>query len=195
MDFQETSELMKYYEANPNRELPKKIQEIPAGKLNAIGYRERRNFDFESDIKQCFNCVHSIRAEENCEKEICRKWNMIVGEDDICNSFDQHPLWAWNMSEEDRVRRKEKIKKLKSVQTQEGCYIATAVYGDYDAAEVLVLRTFRDNVLKKTFAGRTFIKVYYAISPTFSKKLRHHSFINKIVKNLLDRWVHYLEKL
>ena len=46
-----------------------------------------------------------------------------------------------------------------------GCYIATAVYGSYDCNEVFALRKFRDEYLNKTFLGRIFIKVYYAISP------------------------------
>jgi hypothetical protein len=34
------------------------------------------------------------------------------------------------------------------------CYIATAVYGDYNAPEVIVLRKFRDERLSKSFLGR-----------------------------------------
>ena len=46
-----------------------------------------------------------------------------------------------------------------------GCYIATCVYGSYDCPEVWTLRRFRDNILDKTWYGRLFIKIYYAISP------------------------------
>ena len=45
------------------------------------------------------------------------------------------------------------------------CYIATCVYGSYDCPEVWTLRRFRDNILDKTWYGRLFIKIYYAISP------------------------------
>ena len=47
-----------------------------------------------------------------------------------------------------------------------GCYVATAVYGSYDCPEVWTLRRFRDQVLAKTWYGRLFIHLYYAVSPT-----------------------------
>lgn len=46
-----------------------------------------------------------------------------------------------------------------------GCYVATAVYGSYDCPEVWVLRRFRDEFLRRSIAGRIFIRVYYATSP------------------------------
>ena len=50
-----------------------------------------------------------------------------------------------------------------------GCYVATAVYGSYDCPEVWTLRRFRDKVLAKTWYGRLFIHLYYAVSPTAVK--------------------------
>lgn len=72
---------------------------------------------------------------------------------------------------------------------KEGCYIATAVYGSYDAPEVLRLRRFRDEVLKQSGVGRTFIKCYYAISPPLAEKLKYAKNTNRIVKAILDRIV------
>lgn len=77
---------------------------------------------------------------------------------------------------------------------KEGCYIATAVYGNYDADEVLVLRKFRDKFLQKYFLGRNFIKLYYAISPTLAKKLKSEYTITKLTKKILDKFVCYLKK-
>ena len=47
-----------------------------------------------------------------------------------------------------------------------GCYVATCVYGSYDCPEVWTLRRYRDFSLAKTWYGRAFIRIYYAISPT-----------------------------
>ena len=66
-----------------------------------------------------------------------------------------------------------------------GCYIATAVYGSYDAPEVLVLRRFRDEILSRSLAGRIFIQVYYFVSPALAKWIGK----NGIVRRLLDKLV------
>lgn len=76
----------------------------------------------------------------------------------------------------------------------EVCYIATMVYGDYDAPEVLVLRKFRDEKLKPHFAGRIFIAVYYALSPYFVKFFRNNKSVNRSCKYLLDKFVARLRR-
>jgi tetratricopeptide (TPR) repeat protein len=77
--------------------------------------------------------------------------------------------------------------------TKEGCYIATAVYGSYEAPEVMVLRKFRDEVLTQSLLGRVFIKTYYLISPPFADLLKGAKKINMMVKFLLDNLVKKLE--
>lgn len=87
-------------------------------------------------------------------------------------------------------KRTEEI--LAQSKNKSGCFIATAVYGDYEAPEVLVLRRFRDNVLGQSVLGRTFIRTYYATSPRIADWLRFHDSIKGGVKKLLDRFVDYL---
>ena len=70
-----------------------------------------------------------------------------------------------------------------------GCYIATMVYGDYDHPQVLILRDFRDNVLKKNVLGRAFIRFYYRYSPTWVKHLKNHTKINSFIRVLLDKFI------
>ena len=62
------------------------------------------------------------------------------------------------------IKEMQATKKQKSSKTG-NCFIATATMGDYDHPIVLDLRNFRDNVLKKSIAGRLFIKIYYTIGP------------------------------
>jgi hypothetical protein len=69
------------------------------------------------------------------------------------------------------------------------CYVATMVYGDYDAPEVMVLRNFRDNTLAKSAAGLIFIKVYYKYSPFWVERFRHSPIVNRVIKAVLDRLV------
>lgn len=74
-----------------------------------------------------------------------------------------------------------------------GCYIATAVYGSYDAAEVLVLRQFRDERLNSTAPGRTLVRVYYSLSPRVAGAFRDRPAINRTAKRVLDRIVRRLQ--
>ncbi|WP_155950150.1 TFIIB-type zinc finger domain-containing protein [Prevotella sp. P6B4] len=69
------------------------------------------------------------------------------------------------------------------------CYVATAVYGSYDCPEVWTLRRFRDFTLNETWYGRLFIRVYYAISPTFVKHFGNVKVFKSQGKRILDKWV------
>ncbi|MFT5777681.1 MAG: hypothetical protein ACI837_000629 [Crocinitomicaceae bacterium] len=70
-----------------------------------------------------------------------------------------------------------------------GCYVATLAYGDYDAPQVLVLRKFRDQFLKKSRAGRSFISWYYAHSPAFVERYRSQLWFHKIMRGGLNVFV------
>lgn len=67
-----------------------------------------------------------------------------------------------------------------------GCYIATAVYGSYDAPEVMVLREFRDGRLRRTALGRAFIATYYALSPAMARRLPRHRILSARIRGVLD---------
>ncbi|MCM1500838.1 MAG: hypothetical protein NC124_20460, partial [Clostridium sp.] len=133
--------------------------------LKGIGYRQHYyGEDSDSNTKQCFHCKYGQVVKSNREKVQCNRWEATVNEDDICNYFEFAKYWAFDYTEEDRERRNIKLENAKA-NHKEGCYIATAVYGGYDHPKVMVLRRYRDEILKKSFWGRVFIKVYYSVSP------------------------------
>lgn len=70
-----------------------------------------------------------------------------------------------------------------------GCYIATAVYGSYDCPQVWTLRRFRDYTLAKTWYGRAFINIYYAISPTLVKWFGDTAWFKRLWRSKLDHMV------
>lgn len=78
---------------------------------------------------------------------------------------------------------------------QQGCYIATVVYGSYDCPEVWVLRRYRDFKLDKSAGGRLFIKIYYALSPTVVKFFGKTKWFNKIWRKRLDNKITKLKTL
>ena len=73
--------------------------------------------------------------------------------------------------------------------SKEGCFIATAIYGHYDAPEVYKLRTFRDTVLLKTLLGRLFVRFYYSISPSLVKIIAPSKKTKSFLKMLFDKLV------
>ena len=66
------------------------------------------------------------------------------------------------------------------------CFIATAVYGDYDHPQVRVLRRFRDEVLLKSAAGRRFVRWYYRVGPGWGEWVHQKRLMRTIIKKCLD---------
>ena len=81
-----------------------------------------------------------------------------------------------------------------TTKSPKGCYIATCVYGSYNCPEVWTLRRFRDDTLASTWCGRTFVRIYYAISPTLVKWFGSKTWFKKMWRGILDRFVKKLEK-
>jgi DNA-directed RNA polymerase subunit RPC12/RpoP len=84
--------------------------------------------------------------------------------------------------------------RIKEINSKSGCYIATAVYGDYNAPQVLVLRRFRDKTLARSAPGRAFIRTYYRFSPPIADKLKNMRRLNAFVRRILDKFVSHLSK-
>ena len=78
-------------------------------------------------------------------------------------------------------------------QPSSGCYVATAVYGSYDCPQVWTLRRFRDYTLAKTWYGRTFIRIYYTVSPTLVKWFGQTEWFKRMWRGQLDRMVTKLQ--
>ena len=74
-----------------------------------------------------------------------------------------------------------------------GCYVATAVYGSYDCPQVWVLRRFRDDRLARTWAGRAFIRIYYATSPTVVRLFGNTAWFQRFWRGRLDGMVQRLK--
>ena len=73
------------------------------------------------------------------------------------------------------------------------CYVATSVYGSYDCPQVWVLRRYRDDRLAKSWYGRIFVRVYYAISPTLVKLFGETKWFKSIWRKRLDNLVNKLQ--
>lgn len=82
----------------------------------------------------------------------------------------------------------------RKVENNQGCYIATCVYGSYDCPEVWTLRRYRDQVLKSTWVGRVFIRAYYTFSPILVRRYGDRILCQKCIRETLDNWVRDLNR-
>lgn len=76
---------------------------------------------------------------------------------------------------------------------EEGCYVATCVYGSYDCPEVWTLRRYRDYTLDESWLGRLSIKIYYAVSPIMVRWFGKTTWFKKMWKPILDKMVANLQ--
>ena len=84
---------------------------------------------------------------------------------------------------------------LAPVEKKKGCFVATAVMGDYDHPVVMDLRVFRDNILEPTPLGHTFIRMYYAVGPLFARMIEKSAWAKKVVFYCMIKPVHtYVKK-
>jgi len=80
----------------------------------------------------------------------------------------------------DNLALKHGITKPKS-----GCFIATVCYGDYESAEVIEFRRYRDEVLLKSAFGRIFVSSYYKVSPAIAKLLEKSESSQRMVRFII----------
>ncbi len=67
-----------------------------------------------------------------------------------------------------------------------GCFIATAIYGESDHFNLLVLRSFRDNTLRSFNIGKKFIAFYYIFGPKLALRVRESKFLINLFKPSID---------
>ena len=66
-----------------------------------------------------------------------------------------------------------------------GCFVATAVFGDYDCEEVVKLRYFRDFYLLRSRIGDKFVSLYYKNGPKWAASINDKPFVKNIIRGVL----------
>jgi hypothetical protein len=67
----------------------------------------------------------------------------------------------------------------------QGCFIATAAYGNYSSPEVRILREFRDRYLLTSGPGSAFVRWYYRHSPAAAAFLNAHPEYKPLIRAAL----------
>lgn len=153
-------------------------------------------------LSEFVNKLNSITADYNNMKLLPRYIYISCTEIDFDYSdymHDKYPVYIAFQKTVDRLYEidAKPIKRINCVNDgffNNGCYIATCVYGSYDCPEVWTLRRFRDNILASTWYGRSFIKIYYSTSPTLVKWFGKTRWFNNLFKPFLDNMVTSLKE-
>lgn len=74
------------------------------------------------------------------------------------------------------------------------CFIATAVYEDYNHPQVKILRDFRDKYLLTTVLGTKFVSFYYKYSPKFANYVKGKKIFAYPIRKTLDGFVYLFSK-
>ena len=101
------------------------------------------------------------------------------------NAYSEDDITKYNLSEESFSSPREGDAQ-ESESAGGGCFVATAVYGGEDHFNLIVLRSFRDNFLKKYSFGRGFIGVYYKYGPKIAKKVVESKLLKSMFTPLVD---------
>jgi hypothetical protein len=79
-----------------------------------------------------------------------------------------------------------------TVRNGKACFVATATYRSEDAAPVVLLRRYRDEILASSTWGTAFIRCYYLLGPQLAKPVMRFPVLRRLSQTVLDRWVRHL---
>ena len=77
--------------------------------------------------------------------------------------------------------------KVKTTKKSGSCFVATAVYEDYDHPQVIRLRAFRDHFLSDSALGRILIRIYYVVGPYLAILPTRSRVTKRLLRLILDR--------
>lgn len=74
------------------------------------------------------------------------------------------------------------------------CFVATAAYADAGHPDVVYLRSFRDNWLKRRAWGRAFIALYWRVGPVLAVPVARNPALQRLSKSLIGHLVDAIKK-
>lgn len=77
---------------------------------------------------------------------------------------------------------------------QSDCFVASAAYRDRHHPDVVLLRQFRETVLRNSVIGRCFIKFYWWIGPKLARPVYRHPILQRFSRRILSTIVKYVSR-
>lgn len=177
------SDTMINYVTDFTSKCKQKLQEIK----NHLGNNDKFYIDISSAVAS--NALNICIAYANKTNAYFRIFSIM----DEIGKFDmEQSLWD-RYTENYSVLRRNDMMKKQNVE-RSSCYIATMVYGDQQAEQVVKLRQFRDDTLECYLWGRFFIKLYYRYAPFFVARYQKSKTVNDVVRIILNYFIEVIKK-
>lgn len=153
---------------------------LESGMTYCVEICKQRNFASINDLGE--RCINSIKISAPRHPEYLRIFDRLCG---ISKDISAKTGERIEISE---------INRNSELESTEGCYIATCIYGSYDCPQVWTLRRFRDWYLYKRRWGREFIMFYYKLSPKLVSRMGNKQSFCAAWKIFLNLMVRVLNK-
>ncbi|MBO6621907.1 MAG: hypothetical protein JJ892_08785 [Balneola sp.] len=171
---------------------------IPTGQLRSVRKMslegKRLNF-FKENFQEIYDTISfaetAFELEKSSEvvKNILKSVNKVMeeklhvgNEETFKKADDFRNKWIEEAKQLDRTFVP---KELQFEQKKEGCFIATATYGNYNHPKVIEFRKFRDRYLQNSTIGQMFIQFYYKYSPFLAGKIQSNNSLKRTINNLI----------
>lgn len=129
-------------------------------------------------VDDCPHCSEPVMAEKRYSGEmVCPECNRSVYSDG--SSYSRSSTHGGSTT----------TSTTRSSSTNEACFVATAVYGDYEHPDVRRLRRFRDETLRHAAWGRAFIAWYYRYGPGLAERLEGRHRLKRGIRWALAQFV------
>jgi hypothetical protein len=157
---------------------------------NAYFPPEGTEYEFSGHLVKCGKCdkiYNFINRCANCSNStfISTGYGQASPSFECAKCGDHYESWICGSCNWQNYIKKTFFK----AQSTKSCFIATAVYGNYNAPEVIILRQFRDNYLVKKLVTSMLVSLYYRFSPPMANYVSKHNKIKCTTRQLLDFFV------
>jgi hypothetical protein len=141
-----------------------------------------------------FNSLFTLTNDYHKDEKLLHK---IVSDNAIATKM-MSEIITLDITLETKRLLKETLKIINAIERRinkkTGCYIATVVFDDYNNENVLILRSYRDNILAKKQIGKLLIDIYYSISPKLIKHIGSSNIAKIVFRHILIVVVKKLNK-